>query len=429
MAVTVLSSPAAYTPAYNPQWFVASSTQTAQPNFRFRLVITDLISSASVTKDVDKDTANQLVYDNGSFAEQYIAELDPSNTYGWQLKVGAIRKIRVNIGEVYGTTPTYYAGSNTDYIVWNASLDLMEMQNYNYLNYLYSQGNNIQLITNNKNPDYTWNPSANPEFYSNPETVIEDRSSYLTFLTSAAGDVESITVVGFASDGTQLGSTVIGNTSYSGSTTYTDKYFYIDVGYKGLENMPSGIVMSGTYPIPVSTYDYWIVYDTSSWMPQPGGGGQPYVYPLKRYNAVCETRYEFVELHYLTPEGNFESQTFNKMNLRTTDAVKTTYSKLPYYKESNAIVFDYGAQIENTLSSTSKDKITINTGWIEEYEVTQLKDVISSPIVYADFGDARGALSVRVVNNSYQEKRKYNDKLLTVSFDLEYTHINVRQRG
>jgi hypothetical protein len=127
MAITVQTSPQAYTPAYNPQWFVCTSTQTAQPNFRYTVILTDVISGATVTRDIDADANGYLKADFGSFFEQYITQVNPANTYGFQLNTGAVRKCRVNVGETYGTTPTYYAGSDTDYIVWNASLDFMEM--------------------------------------------------------------------------------------------------------------------------------------------------------------------------------------------------------------------------------------------------------------------------------------------------------------
>lgn len=427
--VTIQTTPSAYTPAYNPQWFVATSTNTAQPNFRYRVVLTDLISSATVTKDVDADPNGYFRFDVSTFSEQYITQLNPSGLYGWQNNTGAIRKIRVNIGEVYGTTPAYTAGaSNTEYIVWNAALDFLTMQSYSQDNYKYSQGNNIQIITNNHNPSYVWTASANTPFYSNAETVTASRSSYLYFLSSAVGDIEKIAIVGFDASGNQLGSTVIRNPS-SGSTTYTDKYQFIDLGYDGLANMPSGQILSGTSPIPVSTYEYWIVYDVSSWLPAATPPADPYVYPLKRYNMVCEPRYDISTVHYLSPEGSFETQPCTKLSLRTSDITKNSYSKLPYTLTGYTVGYTYGAAVDNTLTSTIRDKITVNTDWLTEAEVNQLKDAMSSPIVYVDFGSASGYVSMKIVNNSYVEKKKYNEQLLSVSFDLEYTHINVRQRA
>ena len=428
MAVTVQTQPAIYTPAYNPQWFVATSTQTAQPNFRYRVVLTDLISSGTVTKDVDADPNGYFRFDVGSFSEQYITQVNPSGLYGWQENTGAVRNIRVNIGEVYGATPTYYAGANTDFIVWNGALDFLTMQSYNYLNYLYTQGNNIQIITNNHNPSYVWTASSTTPYYSNDETVTASKSSYLYFLTSAAGDLEKIRIIGYDSDGNQMGSSVIRNTA-SGSTTYTEKYQFIDLGYDGLLNMPTGQILSGDSPIPVATYQYWDVYDESSWLPVVGGGGDPFIFPLKRYNLVCEPRFDVITTHYLSPEGSFETQPCTKLSLRTTEVTKSSYSKLPYTLTGYVVGYTYGASVDNTLTSTLRDKITVNTDWLTVLEVEQLKDAISSPVVYVDLGDAGGYIAMKITNNSFQIKKKYNEQMLSVSFDLEYTHINVRQRG
>lgn len=427
--VTVSQTPSAYTPAYNPQWFKATSNQTAQPNFVYTVVLTDLISGGTVTKNIDADPLGYCVFDAGSFAEQYITQVNPSGLYGWQTNTGAVRKIRVNIGETYGSTPAYYAGSNNDYIVWNGAFDFLEMQNFNYLNHVYTHSNNIQLITNNKNPDYTWNPSASPEYYSNDETVTASRSSYLYFLSTPSNAPERIRVVGFDENGNQMGSTLIGNINASGTTNYYDLYQFIDVGYDGLANMPVAQILSGTSPIPVSTYDYWIVYDESTWLPQPGGPADPYVYPLRRYNKVCEPKYDIYTVHYLAPEGSFETQPCVKLSLKKANVTKTSYSKLPYgYSGTGNVTYTYGARIENVQSSSIKESITVNTDWLTEAEVTQLKDAISSPVVFVDKGDTGGYVAMKIVNGSYEERKKFNEPMLSVSFDLEYTHTNIRQR-
>lgn len=436
MAVTNLIQPSSHMPAYNPQWFKSSSTQTAQPNFVYRVILTDVISGASTPRNIDPDPSGRCVFDASSFARQYITQANPSGLYGFQLNTGAIRTIRVNVGEMYDVagTPTYFAGANFDYIVWNGSIDTLsndvrDMQNYAYTDYVYTQGNNIQLITNNRNPSYTWATSSTQVFYSNPETVIANRSSYIYCLGTATGDLEKIRVIGYDSSGAQVGSSVILNT-YNASASYLNRYVFIDVGYDGLANMPSAQIISGNNPIPVSTYAYWEVYDESTWLPQPGGPGQPYIYPLKRFNMICEPRFSIIELHYLSPQGSFESQVCAKLSVRTHDTTKSYYSKLPYSTSgTGAITYTYGSSVENTLSSNVKSKLTINTDWLEEYEVTQLRDAISAPIIYVDQGNARGHLSMKMVTNSFQEKKKYNDKLISVQFDLEYTTINVRQSG
>jgi hypothetical protein len=302
------------------------------------------------------------------------------------------------------------------------------MQNYSFSNYLYSQGNNIQVITNNHNPDYVWTASANTPFYSLDETVTPDRSSYMYFLTSAVGDLEKIRIIGYNEAGTPMGSTVIRNPS-SGSTTYTDKYQFIDLGYDGLANMPSAQILSGTNPIPVSTYNYWIVYDESSWLPAAIAPADPFIYPLKRFNLVYECRYDVITLHYLSRMGSIETQPCTKVSVRKSQVNKSTYSKLPYTSAAYVMSYTYGSAIENTLSSNIRDSFTVNTDWLTEAEATNLKDLVSSPLIYVDFGNARGYRTAKMVTSTYEEKRKYNSQMIQASFDLEFTNINVRQKG
>lgn len=435
MAITNLVQPSAYTPAYNPQWFKSSSTQTGSANFTYTVVLTDVISGATVTKNIDPDPSGRLVFDAGSFSEQYITQVNPSGLYGFQVNTGALRQITVNVGETYGTTPTYYAGSNYSYYVWNGAIDTLstatrDMQNFVYTDYVYSQSNNIQLITNNRNPNYTWATSSSQVNYSNDETVTASRSSYIYCLTSATGDLQKIRVIGYDASGAELGSTVILNTN-NASASYLYRYVFIDVGYDGLANMPAGQIISGTSPIPVSTYSYWKVFDESTWLPvNPDPVALPYIYPLKQFNMTCEPRFDTIELHYLSPQGSIESQVCNKLSIRSHDTIKTFYSKLPYSTSgTGAITYTYGSQIDTALTTSTKSKITVNTNWLEEYEVTQLRDAISSPIIYCDFGSSRGYLAMKMNTNTYQEKRKYNDKLISVSFDLEFVYTNIRQRG
>lgn len=434
MAVTNLVQPSAFMPAYNPQWFKSSSTQTAQPNFVYTVVLTDVISGATVTKNIDPDPSGRLVFDAGSFAEQYITQVNPSGLYGFQLNTGAIRQITVNVGETYGSTPTYYAGSNFNYYVWNGALDTLststrDMQNFAYTDYVYSQSNNVQLITNNRNPSYTWATSSSQVFYSQAETVTANRSSYLYCLTSATGDFQKLRVIGYNASGAVVGTNLLLNV-YNASSSYLNRYVFIDVGYDGLLNMPSATVISGTYPIPVSTYSYWEVYDESDWLPQVVAPAQPYIYPLRRYNMTCEPRFDTIELHYMSPQGSIESQVCNKLSIRTHDTLRTFYSKLPYSTSgTGAITYTYGSQIENALTTSTKSKLTINTDWLEEYEVTQLRDAVTSPVLYVDLGSSRGYLAVKMLTNTYAEKRKYNDKLISVQFDLEFTYTNIRQRA
>jgi hypothetical protein len=439
MAVTVQSQPLTYNPVYNPQWFVATSTQTAQPNFRYTVVLTDLLSSETVTYSPDANPNGTLQLDVSAFSKQYMTQVNPNGLYGFQKNTGALRKIRVNIGETYDVVgvPTYFAGSNIEYLVWNGALDFLEMQSFAIANYVYAQsGNNVRMITNNRNPSYITTPSPGMAYVSQPERTATNRSNYIYCLSTTyrdsgpgvLGDFQYITVVGYNAVGSEVARTKLLNT-YSASSDYTNRYVFIDVGAKGLANMPGALVVSGTYPIPVTTYAYWDVFDSSDWIPFTGVPADPNFFPLKRIHQYCEPLYDVNAVHYLSPEGAFDTAVCSKLSLRSLDGTKSYYSKIPYVLTGYNVGYNYDASVERTLNSSTREKITVNTDWLEEYEVTALKDVIAAPIVFVDLGLTGGFVSMKVNNNSYQEKRKYNEKLISVSFDLEYTHTNVRQNG
>lgn len=124
MAVTIYSSPQIPTPVYNEQFLDAVSTQYAQPNFTFTIIVTDVITSTVLAIDyVKADSTGNLHYNIGNYAENLMQNYFPVNLYGWKKCADAIRKIRFNVGETYGTIPAYYIGSNVEYIAWNAGID------------------------------------------------------------------------------------------------------------------------------------------------------------------------------------------------------------------------------------------------------------------------------------------------------------------
>ena len=145
MSVTVLSSPQAYTPSYNSQWFTCVSSQVAQPNFTYTVVVTDLITSTTQTYEIEQRPDTKVVFDASVFSRNFIQDFVPNNEYGWKICEDAVRKIRVNVGETYGSTPVYASGSNTDYIIWNGYVRYLDFPGYDYTDYVYAN-----LTSNNK---------------------------------------------------------------------------------------------------------------------------------------------------------------------------------------------------------------------------------------------------------------------------------------
>lgn len=425
MSVTVISQPQEYTPAYSPAWWRASSTQTAQPNFKYLIKVTDVLTGTEISELVDARPNGECWYNSNTIAEAYINQVTPEGLYGWQLNTNAVRRVKVNIGEYYDVsgTNTYFAGSDIYYYIWNGVLNFREYPEYDYLDYIYA-GNNIQLITNNHNPNWVWSNTGSNIYYSNDEKCADNRSSYLYFhADNLAGYPEILRITGFTYSGVSVFDTYVTN-PYQASTTYTDKYLFIDVGYNGLVNMPSG-QCTGTYPMNPAACDYWIIRDYSSWL--PSSGGRPRNYPLKRIDRFCEPRYDIITLHYLSKPGSFETFNFSKLSERSMSMTSTSYGKYPYQLVGSDISYYTNTGIRKVLNVNETNRIKVTSDWITEEESTRLKELVTSPIIYMDAGD--GWISVNMVTNSYSEKKKYNEKLISVQFDIEYNFNNWSQRG
>jgi hypothetical protein len=129
MAITLNNRPSVITPGFNQMMFKATSTQTAQPNFKYYIqinvdgnVLSPLVLPARPTADV--------IFDIQPLVQDYLKNYFPINTHGWQQCTKSIINVTVNIGERYGTTPTIYAGTTETYKPYYASLSNEKMAVY-----------------------------------------------------------------------------------------------------------------------------------------------------------------------------------------------------------------------------------------------------------------------------------------------------------
>lgn len=415
MSVTVHSTPATYTPCYNPQWFVASSTQVAQPNFTYTVVCTDLITSATATYQIEQRPDTKLVFNASNFSKNYVEHYIPNNVYGWQKCTDAIRKIRVNIGETYGTSPAYASGANNDYIVWNGVVKWLTFPDYDQTDFVYKNSTaNYKYLTSLRNDSAS-------TFYKPDGITYDDRSHFLYALTSESNDLEFIRINAYDINGNLLQYSDIAN-PYEASTTYTDKYLCIDVGKKGLDNIASGSV-TGSYPVLPANCAYYDVIDAYTQPPATARKN------IQRIYIGEECRYDVYTLHFLDKDGNFEPIHFSKVSEITVQADKTYFRQNPYELNSNVWEYSTHTKNERVLNSTTTTRLRLNSDWFSEEYVDAYRYLISSPVVYLDLGSTIGLIPVKVITNNYPVNKKFNKKLYNITLDIEYTHKDVYQNG
>ena len=417
MSVTVYQQPSDYTPCFSPQVFTANSNQYNQANFTYTVKCTDLLTSTSLTYEIEPRPDSNLVFDAARFSQDFIDHYVANNEYGFQPCVNGLRDIRVNIGETYGSTPSYASGTDIDFKVWNAGLSYLDYPDYTEADFVYnSNTSNFVYLTSLVD-------SSSATFITYPKKTYSDKSLYFYALTSYASDVELIRINTYDSGDNLIGTSDIAN-PYESSANYYEKFLCLDIGYKGLSTIASTLV-TGTYPIITSSVSYYDAIDGYD----PGGG---VVARTKNYTRVyidCEPMYDVYVLHYLNHKGNFETINFKKLSEQTVQSDKTFYRQNPWVYSSNTYTYSKFAQNETVLTSVGTKRLKLNSDWLSEAEIDAHQYIINSPRVYIDFGSTTGLIPVKVNNNSYLINKKFNNKVFNLTIDVEYTHKDKWQNG
>lgn len=407
MAVTLIQTPSTtkVTPAYNENWFIAESDETAQPNFKFTVYIVDNIASVSWTEQIEPIYGtNRIHFDAGAYVEKYMVNYFNGNTYGWQNCVDAYREIRVSIGETYGTPATYYPPPSSGivtYNVWNGGLDTQTFAYYNADDYLYNQStSNFKLLTT-----------------VGGLKVYEDRSNYLYFLGTVGNtaDLPSISIATYNANGGFIGTSTIARPSYT-TGLIGDQYQCIDIGVKGLTSIASGLV-TGVYPI--------ITSSVASYEIQIPASPRPIKFGLN--TITCNPKYTVYSLHYLNQKGGYDTLHCTKVSEKTSTKSATTFKQNPWNEVSNVMTYNPSMMLEKTQGITITDSLKLNSDWLTQEEFDRHRDLFASTDIRLDLGSSTPNIAVKITNGNYIQKN--NDRLRMLSFDLSYTFNNHRQRG
>ena len=403
MAITILSKPTdalyyGYVPCYNNQWFVASSSQTASANFKYYIVVTDILSGYSVTEKFLPNPSGKLQFDASKFSELLMTNYIPVNVYGFQQNT-SIRRIRVNIGEIYGSTlpGTIYSGSDIDYNVWNGSLEMLTFSQYNSKNYTWDLSTtpnlNYPVLLSDLADDYTFNNRSNFLYWMMLEGQTDLPKIYLRTYNAAGSVLNTYTITNSVSTG-----------------TYRTNMVCIDVGKKGIDGI------NASYLVGVEYYD--IMAEINS---------ETAPFKIKRYTIKCSPRFDVFTLHYLSTTGAYETLHCSKVSELNSTKTSTTFKRSPWTNVSNVMTLDYSVAVEQPTIVNVQNGLKLNSDWVTRAELLKYKDLFSSPDVKLDLGTAQGYASVKVTNGTYVSKN--NDKLRNLTFDLLFTHANQRQKG
>lgn len=142
-----------------------------------------------------------------------------------------------------------------------------------------------------------------------------------------------------------------------------------------------------------------------------------------RFDIYCETKYTPYTIHFLNKLGGFESFDFRKVSRKTLGVEKKTYQQQPYrmdssgavsLRTSNGVMND----TDTTYAVSFKEKLKLFADITTDLQYQWLSELVTSPIVY--FDDNGVLVPVTITNTDYEFKKVINDKITSLSIDIEF---------
>lgn len=402
-------------PVYNPFYFIGTSSNISQPNFRFVMDVytassINLSSQSFITRYriLPRPGANNFVFSPARALENYHSSdlyldnytVSSALTIGYNLTGGTsgttqvLSAYVVKFGEEYGLTSTgttIYSGLSgfTGYSL-NAVRQYTDVQNWNYLEYV-NLGSTSKFLTNRPSEIYIKN-STDRDILS----ILRVQTSRMRVTTyQNSGSTRSFILSGIPAN---------------------NQHFHYGTGVWNLNNYSA--TTAGTFTIVNLNTDYKYTCQLIDFNSSPNELSEIKTYLID--DRSC--KYETIRLIFLNRLGGWDGINFNLVSRRTINPTRTTYKKvLPY----NYVVGMRGTSILDIDTTETK---TITSDWFNDNESTWIEELFTSPEVYEQQSD--GTILPIIINTSSIEiKKSINDKLFNYSLDYTMAHNKYSQRG
>jgi len=404
MAITILQEPKKFTPAYNENWFVASTTNQSQANFKF---VVDIVffGDASYTRRIKRNiypgSTNKLVIDVHRIIENYLTDDIDLATDEVTPNANSWKGYIIRIGEEYGATPTVYPNLAQSNIIlaWNAAINFEQFVTY-------SSG--TCLLGSSGSTFLTNSPSE--------QNVSIDEKGWLYMIQNPNGQTFSQAEVK-TYNGNTLVQTVLVNNAYSAPASSGDCFLRMPSAPASLNLIPGGSLNSGSQPIIGSNITRYTIRTLDTGIPNGSSS------VTKTYNIVsnCSDHTKY-RLHFLNRLGGFDSFSFIKGSQMTDTISKYNYKKPKGELTGSSFGYTISDRLTTQYQTEVKTAYQINSDWIDDYESEWLRELLSSPII---FWEKDGNLiAINITDVSYIAKKALTDMTfnLTVTFQTSYTN-------
>jgi hypothetical protein len=397
MAITIIQEPSSFAPVYNGLVYTASSTNTGEDNFQF--VFDVYINGSFATRHrVSTDPTNgHAKFDAGIIAESYVSHNILSTTTGFATNPNSYCEIQVKVGEEYDVVgvKTLFADldTSTEIYTFNSVFDFLDFVGYSSSDYLLT--------------------SSTKKFLSNAPSTQYVRSGnrlWLYSINNVPSDYTHLQIKTYNSSGVLVDTVNYANT-FTASTD-VNRFLRVGVGPWNILQVQGSTFLDNISYYTVQAMDTGVA-----------------ISEIKRFNIdeAC-TKYEVIRLQFLNKLGGFDAMNFTKLSRSSSSIERTSYKKgAGTFASDGTFAYSKGDRMNNTMSVISRDKLIINSDWINEEESTWLKELVTSPLIFQETA-AGDLIPVSVTDSLYESKKIVNDKLFNLKLELEYAYVNSRQR-
>lgn len=385
MAITIDNTPNSYQSAHEDLWFVVSSNNTGQSNFKY--VFDVVINSVLVArvKSFPQPSTNKGIFNAATIVRNYLNNyFKPSTTNVLFSYTGTDIRVpyTIQFGEEYGGT-TYTNLTSGSYNAYNYYPNIMD--GLGAFDGTWYDDYKASLLTKRDQQNFT--------------TRLDNGRCFVGLLNGAENTSRS-----WRFDVTRYNSGVATTNTDGVNVTVTD-FALLDLSPDAInEYLDTTFITSAT--------DYYIL-DA-----EQNGGAEWAI----RVNILCEPRYDVIPIHFLNSLGGFDTFNFGLVNRESRAIERKSYEEIEWqYRSGDMHRVDayntfYGGAKPFATSQTITYRLT--SDWVSLTEYTWIRDLIASPQVYLE--DGGYYIPVKVNTNSWTEKKRYADKTYNVELDIEF---------
>ena len=379
MALTITQYPLSKTPAYNDQWFIGSSNQTAISDFYYKIDFT--CNSVTLTEKVLPDLNGRFVYNAKEKAKNFIEHYFNPNDTGLVEAVNKAVSVTLTVTEYYSGALQTAGAYTMTYTAFDACLNEKDFANYLPATY----GTNFLGDT-----------------ILNSDIATPYTDVWIHFFAQTNWNKIEITYYD-PIDGNQTYSFIVPSMT-------NNKIYSINMGYKG-------------------------ILANTGYVPKVGGAVNFKVFNVSNVQIlnfdfviqnIC-SRFDITRLYYLSRSGRI---LYKQFSLAATKRISKKTSNVRLGKGnvvSGIMTTNRWDREVHEVANVTTYTSTLTSDWISEAQNEALQELFDSPIVWQH--DGTNYIPVTITDTSYDFKKHNSDKLFNYTVNIEYNTQETRQRG